>query len=172
MSTLPSALLQVSKLSRHFGGCRVVHSKRSVNHALPLIGGLRLELPLQPVRSPSHVAACVVRKPHDACVRDAELTCFSAAFPERCRKKCRRDCASSVARPFAWSAFPYPPASNQALSPARAFSLPPEAIRWRDAWAIALRPSGVLGPLLKPPWLRHRPLGNALALQGSPVLRA
>ena len=67
--------------------------------------------------------------------------------------------------------FSRPPASNQALSPARAFSLPPEAMRCLVAWEMALRPSGVLGPVLMPPWLRQRPLGSALALQGSPVLR-
>ena len=73
------------------------------------IGGLWLELPLQPVLSPCHFAPCVIRKPRDACVRDAELTCFSAAFLERCRKKCIGDCASNVAKPFAWSVSPYPP---------------------------------------------------------------
>lgn len=49
---------------------------------------------------------------------------------------------------------------------------PPEAILWRVDSAMAWRPSGVLGPVLMPPWFLHRPLVKALAWQGCPVERA
>ena len=37
---------------------------------------------------------------------------------------------------------------------------------------MAWRPSGVLGPVLSPPWFLQRPLTSAFALHGLPVERA
>jgi hypothetical protein len=70
------------------------------------------------------------------------------------------------------SVFPCPPDLTRLQAPPEPFPCHLRPSRWREASAIALRPSNVLGPVLKPPWLLHRPFGNALALQGSPVLRA
>ncbi len=65
-----------------------------------------------------------------------------------------------------------PPSSSQRKNPSKARLRCPEAILFRVASAIACRPAKVLGPVLKPPWLRHLPLARALAWQGSPVDRA
>jgi hypothetical protein len=65
-----------------------------------------------------------------------------------------------------------PPPSSQRKKPSKARIRPPEAMRKRVAWEMALRPSRVLGPVLIPPWFLHRPLDMALAWQGLPVLLA
>jgi hypothetical protein len=45
-----------------------------------------------------------------------------------------------------------------------------ELHRFCFKFAIALAfPSGVLGPVLFPPWFLQRPLANAFAIQGCPV---
>lgn len=65
-----------------------------------------------------------------------------------------------------------PPPSSQRRNPASTRSRCPAAILLRVASPTARRPSGVFGPVLRPPWHRHLPFSSACARQGCPVLRA